>query len=289
MLAKIEKIKYNSIITDLRSEILNSIILSALRCPVCHGAFSLSENQKSLVCENRHCFDIAASGYVNLCPTHGGDSKEAVRARREFLSLGYYRPIADTAVKLLEKYSRGNLVADLGCGEGYYGDAIAKSGYSLLGFDLSKPAIEAAAKRKDPNAFYAVAGIFDIPMKDSSADALTNIFAPCAEEEYTRVLKSGGVLIVAGAGEDHLHGLKAKIYDTPSKNTVRADLPKSLAHKETVRLKYEITLKSNAEIKQLFAMTPYYYRTDAEGFARLDALDTVTTEIDVLFDIYTKN
>ena len=126
-------------------------------------------------------------------------------------------------------------------------------------------------------------------MKDGSADALTNIFAPCAEEEYTRVLKSGGVLIVAGAGEDHLHGLKAKIYDTPSKNTVRADLPKSLAHKETVRLKYEITLKSNAEIKQLFAMTPYSYRTDAEGFSRLAALDTVTTEIDVLFDIYTKN
>ena len=272
----------------LWSEILKPIILSALRCPVCRGAFSLSENQKSLICENKHCFDIAASGYVNLCPSHGGDSKEAVRARREFLSLGYYRPIAETLVQLLDKYSKGKVVADLGCGEGYYGDFIANGGYSLLGFDLSKPAIEAAAKRKNPNAFYSVAGIFDIPMHSGSSDALTNIFAPCAEEEYTRVLKSGGCLIVAGAGEDHLHGLKSKIYDEPSKNTVRADLPKNLKHADTVRLKYKITLKNNAEIKQLFAMTPYYYRTDAEGFARLDALDTVTTEIDVLFDVYIK-
>ena len=76
-------------------------ILAALACPVCGGGFALSENKKSLVCEKRHCYDIAASGYVNFCGSHGGDSKELVRARREFLSLGYYRPIADSAVELL--------------------------------------------------------------------------------------------------------------------------------------------------------------------------------------------
>ena len=268
---------------------MNSEILSALACPVCGGKFSLSENQKSLVCKKRHCFDIASSGYVNLCPTKGGDSKEAVRARREFLSLGYYRPIAEETVRLLDKYSNGKLVADLGCGEGYYGAAIADAGYNVIGFDLSKPAVEAAAKRKKENALFAVAGIFDIPLAAGSLDALTNIFAPCAEEEYTRVLKAGGCLIVVGAGEEHLLGLKKKIYDVPSLNTLRADLPKNLRHAETVRLKYEINLKSNAEIKQLFSMTPYYYRTDSDGFARLDAIESLTTEVDVLFDVYIKD
>ena len=130
---------------------MRSEILSALACPVCGGSFKLSENQKSLICENRHCFDLAKSGYANLCPTNGGDSKEAVRARREFLSLGYYRPIADAVVSLLDRYAMGKTVADLGCGEGYYGDIIANAGYTLCGFDLSRPAIEAAAKRKNPS------------------------------------------------------------------------------------------------------------------------------------------
>lgn len=263
-------------------------LLSALRCPVCGGGFTLSENGKSLLCENRHCYDIAKSGYVNFCGSHGGDSKEAVVARREFLALGYYRGIADAIAALLKKYSPGALVADLGCGEGYYGDIIAGAGFSLLGFDLSKPAIEAAAKRKNPNTFFSVAGIFDIPLKDGGVDAITNIFAPCAEKEYTRVLKSGGCLIVVGAGEDHLHALKAAIYDTPSKNTPRADLPTELFHAESARVKYDISLGSNEKIKQLFAMTPYFYRTDAEGFARLDKLQSITTEVDVICEVYIK-
>ncbi len=263
-------------------------ILSALSCPVCGGGFALSENQKSLICESRHCYDIAKSGYVNFCGSHGGDSKEAVIARREFLALGYYRGIADAICMLLKQYSPGTLVADLGCGEGYYGNIIANAGFSLLGFDLSKPAIEAAAKRKNPNTFFSVAGIFDIPLKNSSVDAITNIFAPCAEEEYTRVLKNGGCLIVVGAGEDHLHSLKAAIYDTPSKNTPRADLPTELFHEGSARIRYDIKLDSNEKIKQLFAMTPYFYRTDAEGFARLDKLQSITTEVDVICEIYTK-
>ncbi len=286
---KREKYSIIDIITILWRKILRTEILSSLACPVCRGGLSLTDNKKSLVCEKRHCFDIASSGYVNLCHSHGGDSKEAVRARREFLSLGYYRPIANETVRLLDKYSKGRLVADLGCGEGYYGDIIASAGYALCGFDLSKTAVEAAAKRKNPNAFFAVAGIFDLPLADASVNALTNIFAPCAEEEYTRVLKKGGCLIVAGAGEDHLLGLKKAIYDTPTLNSLRADLPKKLHHAETARVKYEITLKSNDEIKQLFSMTPYFYRTDAEGFARLGALTALTTEIDVLFDVYIKN
>ena len=264
-------------------------ILSALACPVCGGGFALSENKKSLVCEKRHCFDIASSGYVNFCGSHGGDSKELVRARREFLSLGYYRPIADAAVELLGKYAPEGVVADLGCGEGYYGDIIAGAGYKLCGFDLSKPAVEAAAKRKNPSAFFAVGGVFELPLKDESCAALTNIFAPCAEKEYTRVLKRGGCLIVIGAGEEHLLGLKRAIYDEPSLNTERADLPRELRRVETRRVKYDIDLKSNGEITQLFSMTPYFYRTDERGFARLAALDRLTTEIDVLCDVYIKD
>ena len=68
-----------------------------------------------------------------------------------------------------------------------------------------------------------------------------------------------------------------------------ADLPKELRHAETKRVKYNIELKSNSEITQLFSMTPYFYRTDEKGFERLAALERLTTEIDVLCDVYIKD
>ena len=44
-------------------------------------------------------------------------------------------------------------------------------------------------------AAYAVASVFELPVRDGCADGVLNIFAPCAEEEYCRVLKDGGVLV----------------------------------------------------------------------------------------------
>ena len=46
----------------------------------------------------------------------------------------------------------------------------------------------------------------------------TQVVSEMDEEEYARILKKGGVLITAGAGENHLIGLKRAIYDTTYKN-----------------------------------------------------------------------
>jgi 23S rRNA (guanine745-N1)-methyltransferase len=53
-----------------------------------------------------------------------------------------------------------------------------------------------------------VASIFALPVQNASLDAVTNLFAPCAEEEFLRVLKPNGHLLLVGAGERHLMGLK---------------------------------------------------------------------------------
>ena len=272
------------------------IIGGVLACPVCGSGLSLTENGKSAECagKRRHLFDFASGGYINLYPSRasGGDSGECIAARNAFLAGGYYEKISDEINLLLDKYAcAGARVLDAGCGEGYYTLRMAQTGRTAFGFDLSKNGVNIAAKaakRTGAKAFFGVASVFALPVKSESIGALTNIFAPCAEAEYSRVLRSGGVLIVVGAAKDHLFGLKSKIYDTPSKNTDRADLPTSLSLIDTVRLTYEIELKTNDEIKTLFSMTPYFYRTDAEGFARLNSLDRVKTEVDVLLHVYKK-
>lgn len=49
-----------------------------------------------MICSNRHSFDQARSGYVNLLPVNQkrtkqpGDNKQMVHARTQFLDAGYY-------------------------------------------------------------------------------------------------------------------------------------------------------------------------------------------------------
>jgi 23S rRNA (guanine745-N1)-methyltransferase len=117
---------------------------------------------------------------------------------------------------------------------------------------------------------------------------VVNVFAPCVDAEYSRVLRDGGYLVIACAGPDHLLGLKRAIYDEVHLNDTRADMPTSLKKVDTARVKYEIDLTSNAAIKNLFAMTPYYWKTSQDDVKKLDGLESLHTEIDVIFEIYQK-
>jgi hypothetical protein len=53
------------------------------------------------------------------------------------------------------------------------------------------------------------------------------------------------------------------------------------------RLAFTMALDAPA-LQALFAMTPYYYRTSAEGRARLDALEGLTVGAEVDISLYRK-
>lgn len=267
-------------------------LIKCLKCPVCGEKLTLGNEGRSLLCRNikkRHCFDLARSGYVNFAGSSGGDPKEAVVSRRRFLARGHYEPAARRVSELLKKYANGETVTDTGCGEGYYGKIIAEGGNPVIGFDLSKPAVESASKLKISNAFFAVAGINAMPLADASVGAVTNIFAPCFEGEYCRILKKNGVLILVGAGPCHLLGLKKAIYDETPLNTERADLPKNMKLIEKSRLSYNISIDSKEGINDLFSMTPYSYRTSRESIEKLSALEALKTEVEFDFYVYKKD
>ena len=59
-------------------------------CPVCGE--KLTEHEKGALCPNRHSFDKAKSGYINLLPNNlpagnHGDNKLMIKARHDFLLL----------------------------------------------------------------------------------------------------------------------------------------------------------------------------------------------------------
>jgi 23S rRNA (guanine745-N1)-methyltransferase len=208
-----------------------------------------------------------------------------VLARRAFLDAGFYQPLSDRINQLLLE-NTAKLVLDAGSGEGYYTNRMAID-RNVLGIDLSRDGVDYAARRAKQNgtsAAFAVASLFELPVADRSMDAVVNVFAPCAETEFCRVLKDGGHLIVVGAGERHLMGLKKAIYDNPYVNPGRADLPEHMALIGRECLRYEITVEGRELIEALFSMPPYYWRTSMRDKQKLELLESLTTEVD--FDIF---
>lgn len=145
-------------------------LAGALRCPVCGGPLLLVG--RSLRCPKAHSFDLAREGYANLLAIQKkhaadpGDSKEMVRARRAFLSAGYYGPLMQALGTLCAALPHERMV-DAGCGEGSYDrflyDALGRP--QMVGFDLSKEAVRLAAKLVPEGAF-CVGGSFSAPVRD---------------------------------------------------------------------------------------------------------------------------
>ena len=134
---------------------------------------------------------------------------------------------------------------------------------------------------------FAVAGSFAAPVADGWADVLLNIFSPMAREEFLRVLAPGGALVYAVPGPRHLFGLKQVLYDTPYENPCRpVDYPGFVREDERA-VQSTIRLEGGA-IQDLFAMTPYYWKTPKEGTERLAKLEVLQTEIEFRFVTYRK-
>ena len=261
-------------------------------CPVCKTG--LSDNGKSYICENGHCFDKAKSGYVNLLLNSGsgrhGDDKLMVRARTEFLNAGYYAPLAEKlkeiAVSLCNERS---VILDAGCGEAYYSAQIQEAvNCSLIGIDISKDALIAAAKRSKVLSL-AVASTAAMPVEDKCADLVLNVFSPLFAEEFSRVLKDGGYLIRVVPLEKHLWELKARIYAEPYENDAPTLELEGFELIKTAELKYEICVEDSSLINDLFMMTPYYYKTGEADQKKLLSGEKLTTQIEFGILVYNKN
>lgn len=255
-------------------------------CPVCKA--KLFDLPTQLKCLNGHSFDFAKQGYVNLLLDNShskrhGDDKLMVKSRTDFLEKGYYSPLRDAVCEIVGKNYN---VLDAGCGEGYYTEMISENN-NVCGIDISKDALKSAAKRCQ-NVSFAVASISNIPISDASQDVVLNIFAPDSNDEYIRVLKYGGRLIVVQPMENHLFELKNAVYEVPYLNPevkTKRDGFDLVSKKE---LKYSITLNSAEDIVSLFKMTPYYYKTGKADQEKLEKLSSLTTTVEFCILEYKK-
>ena len=261
-----------------------------LLCPICGGI--LTKEDHSWRCENRHSFDIARQGYVNLLPVQQkrslqpGDTKEQVISRRAFLDGGFYAPIRDALCQLAIDHNCGGPVLDIGCGEGYYSAHLAQTlNTELVGLDISKEAVRYAAGRYK-NALWLCASAARLPIGDQSAGLITSLFALTMPEEFLRVLRPDGAFIQVLAAEDHLLGLKSVIY--PQLNHKEKDSVPSLPGFRLIEsrpVRFTFTVEG-AQVQNLLSMTPHVYRIGKEGAERLRQTQILTDTASCVLNLY---
>ena len=263
-----------------------------LVCPVCGE--DLRREEKEYRCENRHSFDIARQGHVNLLVVqqkhslNPGDTREQVLSRRAFLEGGFYEPIAEALCKAAKEQGAAGPILDVGCGEGYYCTRLAAAlDAPLTGLDISKEAVRcAAAKYKGHQWICGTAA--HLPVKDGSVSTLTSLFALTLPEEFHRVLAKDGLYFQVLAAQDHLLGLKSVIY--PELKLKEKDSVPELPGFERIKsapIRFTFTVEGE-QVRNLLSMTPHVYRISKEGAARLAATEQLTDTASAVLNVFRK-
>lgn len=270
--------------------------MTLFRCPICFAPLDRREN--ALRCGAGHSFDLAREGYAYLLPPNRkhskapGDDREMVAARAAFLEKGWYLPLRQALEELAVRLTAdlaAPVVVDSGCGEGWYTAGVlhtlAAQGKTpqVAGVDISKFAVRRAARRL-PEGQFAVASVYQLPLPESCADLLLNIFSPLAAEEFARVLRPGGHFIYVVPAARHLWQMKEILYERPYENPVKIEEYSHFDFQGVTPVRYTVTLEDTADIMALFHMTPYAWKTPREGVARLERCEALETEVG--FDIH---
>lgn len=262
-------------------------LMPVLRCPRCQSAFELSV--ASLICQNRHCYDLSKRGYVNLAPSHDQAAEkydaELFDSRRLVFEHGFYQPIAEAIATWLTNAPL--TILDAGCGEGYYARLLADRFplTQLIGLDISRDAITAAA-REPGRANWLVADLKHLPVADHSADVLLDVLTPADYAEFGRVLKPDGWLIKVVPGADYLCEVRKAVApwlrsgDTYDNTRVIDHLKEHavIAEEREVRITRPL---SEEESRAFLRMTPMTFSVPADVLDTL-AISQITIHMHVL-------
>lgn len=273
-----------------------------LACPL--DQLPLSNRQSQYLCSNEHCYDISRKGYVNLLSVQSkrskspGDNEQLVDARNRFLDLNLYSPLLQTVLEEVAAIARAACgqhlaIVDAGCGTGHFIRdlkehlcRISSSGdFSLMGFDISKKAIQCASK-KSSQITWAVATAKKIPIQTKSIDLICCLFGFPHFREFHRILKEGGKLLVIEPGKDHLIELRRQIYpeikDKEMQLTKQADAFFQL--QTSFHCKTALLNIASSVTADLINMTPHSLKARSDKLKALieDPPQQITAEISLL-------
>ena len=275
--------------TNLKPKLQRFASATAFACPICQENLTLLES--SLKCNNRHSFDLAKFGYVNLAPQikqSANYDKENFQNRQQILEAGFYHAILEAVSDLLANSETSTTVLDIGCGEGFYSRKLQESHSekTFYAFDISKDSVQIAAK-SEPNwaVNWFVGDLARLPIKDASMDILLDIFSPANYGEFRRVLSKDGILIKVIPTKNHLKEIRQKVQDQlTNKDYSNQDIKNHFQEHFTILSSQTASLTKTITVEQLQAllsMTPLLFHIDQTKIDWSD-LTEITIEAEIL-------
>lgn len=259
---------------------------SGLICPKCEQP--LAANGKQWQCPDRHSYDTAKQGYINLLlvnqkkSKNPGDDLEMVKARTAFLDSGIYEPISDA----LNAMVNAGPILDIGCGEGYYTQRLQqqKPEYAITGLDISRDAIKEACRRTKDIRWLVASGARP-PVSARSIKTIISLFTPLMPQGLDHALADDGEIITVNTGPQHLMQLREVIYDevkAESFSPVHKMADAGFIAVDEQKLTYEVTVPGGDPLVALFNMTPHRWKVSPERAEKLQTIDSLALEIDVV-------
>ena len=275
--------------TNLKPKLQRFASATGFACPICQENLTLLES--SLKCNNRHSFDLAKFGYVNLAPQikqSANYDKENFQNRQQILEAGFYQAILEVVSDLLSNSKNAKTILDIGCGEGFYSRKLQERhpDKTFYAFDISKDSVQIAAK-SEPNwaVNWFVGDLALLPIKDASMDILLDIFSPANYGEFRRVLSKDGILIKVIPTKNHLKEIRQKVQDQlTNKDYSNQDIKNhfqnnfTILSSKTTSLTKPITAE---QLQALLSMTPLLFHIDQ---SKIDwsQLTEITIEAEIL-------
>ena len=275
--------------TNLKPKLHRFASASAFSCPICQENLTLVES--TLKCSNRHSFDLAKFGYVNLAPQikqSANYDKDNFQNRQQILEAGFYQAILEGISDMLATKSSAKTVLDIGCGEGFYSRKLQEShsDKTFYAFDISKDSVQIAAK-SEPNwaVNWFVGDLARLPIKDASMDMLLDIFSPANYGEFRRVLSKDGILVKVIPTENHLKEIRQIVKEQLTKKDYsNQDIKEHFQEHFSIQSRQIASLTKTITVEQrqaLLAMTPLLFHVDQ---SKIDwsQLTEITIEAEIL-------
>lgn len=253
--------------------------MALLACPICGGELTFQE-PNSFVCPERHGFDIAKPGYLNLLKqAHKTKYDQALfESRKKVIASGFFGKLIKRVTEMIADTNKENIVIyDAGCGEGSHLARVVSelqaTGREVhaAGLDIAKEGVKQAA-RDYPGIVWTVADLANCPNQAETADVLLNILSPSNYEEFKRLLKTDGFLLKVIPEANYLRELREFIYVDEKSSYSNESVTSRLAEKLTVEHVERVTYKAPIA-KELFAdfleMTPLGWHIAADKKSEL--------------------
>lgn len=267
------------------------------RCPLCKESMQVVE-LKSLICVNKHTFDFARQGYINMLTrtVKSQYDKTLFEARQQtIVESDLFRQVHKEIANVVEEYikdiNKHMYILDAGCGEGSHLQRILDEcnhkTMTGIGLDLSKEGILQAAKNYKESIWF-VGDLAATPLAEKSCDMILNILSPANYEEFKRILVTGGLVVKVVPRTNYLKELREVRFKETEKKTYQNDDAVSLFNNQFDLVK-QMTLSytkvlNRLELENLVHMSPLAWNLqeeDRETFVKQEDQE-ITVDLDIL-------